>query len=89
MSLTIKKAPLITDGQLYLNEQLNEYLIVTQNNRGQISYAGHGYTGQANDDNFIARFKPVDPVDVSTAELQELLSLCKPGTVPLTAYISD
>lgn len=83
------RAPLILTGQVYLNEDLNEYLIVTKNNRGQVSYEGVGFTGQAEDEAFIDCFKPVDPTDVEPDELLELLSLCPAGTEPKVGYIMD
>jgi len=85
------RAPLILVGQIYLNQDplVNEYLIVTNNNRGQISYEGVGFKGQSEDYTFIKRFGPVDPEDVDTPELQELLSFCPEGTEALVGYIAD
>lgn len=84
MSLT--KSPLIVAGQIYLNSELNEYLIVTSNNRGQIYYEGVGFKGQAEDMTFIERFQPVDPADVEVAEIAELLSFCADNIQPLVGY---
>jgi hypothetical protein len=61
---------------VYLNEDLNEYLIVTRNVRGQISYEGFGFKGHAEDQSFIERFKPVNVLDIDEVEVQGLLSLC-------------
>ncbi len=63
---------------------VNEYLIVTGNNRGQISYQGVGFKGQDEDAVFIRMFDPVDPIDVDPMELQELLNFCPAGTHALT-----
>jgi len=46
------RTPLIEAGQIYLNEGLNEYLIVTKNARGQIWYEGAGFRGQLEDFDF-------------------------------------
>lgn len=70
------RAPLIFAGQLYLNSELNEYLIVTKNHREQIYYAGVGFRGHFEDETFLDHFKPVDPADVDPAELRVLESLC-------------
>ena len=83
-NVIVPKAPLILAGQLYLNADLNEYLIVTSNNRGQVAYSGAGFSGQAEDVTFLERFQPVDPADVEYNELTRLLHLCQPGTVVLT-----
>jgi hypothetical protein len=82
------KTPLIIVGQLYLHPQLDEYVIVTNNNRGHISYEGGGFKGQAESETFIERFGPVDPADVSEDELKTLLSYCPTGTRPLVGFIS-
>lgn len=80
--------PQIKVGGIYLNDFVNEYLIVTKTNQGQIFYSGHGFTGQANDEVFLERFLPVDPADVHPDELNELLTFCPSGTEPLTGYVS-
>jgi hypothetical protein len=80
---------MILAGQIYLNEDLNEYLIVTKSVRGQISYAGTGFKGHSEDQTFVERFKPVNPSDVDAGELVGLLSNCAPGTQALTGFISQ
>lgn len=83
------RAPVITVGQLYLNEPLNEYLIVTKNNRGQVHYSGKNFKGHSEDQSFVERFKPVDPIDVDHNELQELLKLAPPNTTARTGLVLD
>jgi len=83
------RAPLITVGQLYLNKQLNEYLIVTSNLRGQVRYAGPGFNGHSEDEAFIERFEPVDPADVEPTELLELLDFCPRGTRASVGFIRE
>ncbi len=80
---------IITVGQLYLNEDLNEYLIVTGTSRGQISYGGNKFAGRCEDETFLNRFEPVDPADVDEAELVQLLSLCPAGTKAKVGLIID
>lgn len=80
---------MISVGQLFLNAELNEYLIVTKNSRGQISYAGAGFRGHSEDHSFIERFDPVNPDDVSVDEIAGLLSLCPIGTKASTGFISQ
>lgn len=84
-----QRAPIILAGQIYLQEELNEYLIVTKNARGQVTYAGIGFVGHAEDQSFIERFNPVDPTDVDPAEVEQLLTLCPLNTKASTGYISD
>lgn len=84
-----QRAPIIATGQIYLQAELNEYMIVTKNARGQITYAGNGFVGHAEDHSFIERFNPVDPADVSDAEIHVLLKLCPQDTVASTGYILE
>ena len=72
--------PIILAGQLYLNDFLNEYLIVTKSYRGQIGYAGKGFKGNLDSETFLERFLPVNPVDVDEPEIEFLVSLCQEGT---------
>jgi hypothetical protein len=82
------RAPVIATGQLFLNEALNEYLIVTKNVRGQIYYAGPGFRGFSEDNSFVERFQPVDPADVEPTELRTLIEFCPIGTRAATGYIA-
>lgn len=83
------RAPLITVGQIYLNPMVNEYLIVTKNNRGQVFYSGKGFRGQSEDETFLDRFPPVDPADVEPQELRDLLEFVPIGTRPTTGFIRE
>lgn len=83
------RAPLIKVGQLFLNEGLNEYLIVTRNNQGQVSYAGPGFRGSLEDYDFIDKFPAVDPDDVDSDELAQLLAQCPDGTEPSVGFIPE
>jgi len=83
------RAPLIQAGQVYLNEGLNEYLIVTRNNQGQVSYAGNGFRGSLEDFDFIDKFPAVDPADVDPSELADLLANCPPNTKPSVGFIPE
>lgn len=80
---------MILAGQLYLNEELNEYMVITGTARGQIKYAGKGFKGHSEDQSFIERFKPVDPADVEPQEIFELLELCPIGTTAKTGFIQQ
>lgn len=83
------RAPLIQVGQLFLNEGLNEYLIVTRNNQGQVSYAGNGFRGSLEDYDFMEKFPAVDPDNVATDEIQILLAFCPEGTEVSVGFVSD
>ena len=87
--MLLNKSPLIQTGQVYLHETLDEYLIVTRNNSGLVTYCGDGFKGSLDDFSFIDRFPPVDPEDVCPVELQGLLSFCPDGTSPKIGYIID
>lgn len=80
---------LIQVGQLFLHEQLNEYMIVTRNDRGQISFEGSGFRGQLEDFAFIEKFQPVDPENVDQAEIEYLLTMCPPGTEALIGFVGE
>lgn len=67
-----KRSPLITEGQVYLNTDLNEYMVVTHVNRSQVSYMGRGFRGQADSFAFIEQFQPVNPTDLSSVEIDAL-----------------
>lgn len=83
------RTPLIEAGQLYLNDSLNEYLIVTRNNRGQVYYEGSGFRGSCEDYTFLEKFQPVDPEDVDEVEINYLLSLCPEGTQAAIGIIGE
>ena len=83
-----QRSPLILAGQIYLSEDLDEYLIVTRNNRGQIYYEGDGFKGQSEDWTFIEKFKPVDPDDVDNDEITCLIEKCPCGTKAMVGYIA-
>lgn len=87
--MSLDRAPLIAVGQIYLNEKLNEYIIVTKNNRGHIAYQGNGFRGQMIDEDFIEVFPPVDPSDVIEEELNMLISYCPVGAIPRIGFIKD
>lgn len=69
------KSPLILPGQVYLNEQLDEYIVVTRTNRGQIFFRGVGIHGSAEDQEFVDYYPPVDPEDLTGIERGELEGL--------------
>ncbi len=83
------RTPIIAEGQLFLNEYLNEYLIVTLSRHGQISYAGSKFKGHMEVESFLNRFKPVDPSDVEDSELTTLLSFCRAGVNASTGYVIE
>lgn len=84
-----QRAPIITVGQVYLQAELNEYMIITKNARGQVTYAGNGFVGHAEDQSFIERFNPVNPDDVDAVEVEVLLSYCPANTRVSTGYILE
>lgn len=83
------RSPLIQAGQFFLHEGLNEYLIVTKNDRGQITYQGNGFRGSLEDVDFLEKFPAVDPADVDEVEVDLLLSFCPPGTEASVGFIGE
>lgn len=80
----MKRTPIIVQGQVYLHMTLNEYVVVTKATRGNIQFRGPGFNGMNEAELFLERFGPVDPTDLSEAEMAGLLKLLdKPG-VPLS-----
>ncbi|WP_407306548.1 hypothetical protein [Acinetobacter sp.] len=83
------RTPRVEVGQIYLNEQMNEYLIVTKNVRGQIWYEGSGFRGQLEDYDFTEKFPAVDPQDVDPSEIKYLLSFCPEGTEASIGFVDE
>lgn len=83
------RLPMIRIGQLYLHEDLNEYIVITRTERGQVRYAGNGVNGHAEAITFLEKFQPVDPMDVEPQEIHDLLELCPIGTRASTGYIKE
>lgn len=87
--MTPIRTPLIHAGQVFLHEGLNEYIIVTKNDRGQIAYQGDGFRGNLEDYDFLEKFPAVDPADIDDVEVEFLLSYCPPGTEASIGYIGE
>ena len=68
----MKRTAIISVGQVYLHAELNEYLVVTKANRGNISFAGTGFNGMNEVDTFLERFGPVSPDDLDHQETSTL-----------------
>jgi hypothetical protein len=76
---------------LFLDEEKNSYLIVCARNGETVTYVGQGFKGMMEDEIFIDRFLPVDPADVSSAELDGLVALAHPACdiTPRVGFIKD
>lgn len=89
------RAPIILAGQVYLDPEKNAYLVVTKKDGDVISYTGQpftdcpGFRGKLEDEEFITLFQPVDPADLSTDEVAELLSFCPPQTQLKVGFIKE
>jgi hypothetical protein len=81
--------PILLEGQLYYDEEKNEYLIITRNRGGVISYSGPGFRGQLDDEVFLDRFQPVDPADLDDGELNMLTAFCSPNTTAKVGFIKE
>lgn len=89
------RAPIILEGQVYYDEGKNAYLVVTKKNGEMVSYTGQAFTGcpgfrgRLEDEDFILKFQPVDPADLTAAEAAELLSFCPQGTKLKIGFIKE
>lgn len=81
--MTAIAAALIAEGQLYFNDELNEYLVVTSADRGMVCYAGPGFSGRRDHHEFLDLFQPVDPVDLTAAEASTLTALSHSGELKI------
>lgn len=79
----------IFPGQVYLNTELNEYLIITKNKHSYISYSGIGFKGKAENFVFINKFEPVNPIDIDSSELDKLLKFCSKGIKASIGFLGD
>lgn len=79
----MKRTPIIAVGQVYLHNELNEYVVVTKSTRGDIQFKGIGFGGMNEIEKFLERFSPVDPIDLTVQETEVLVAiLSKP--IPLS-----
>lgn len=76
-------------GQCYLHEEHNEYVIITWTDRGRLRYAGPGFSGQMEADDFIEVFPPVNPYDIDDEELAVLLQACPDETAASTGFLDN
>ena len=83
------KPVIVQVGQLYYDEEKNEYLIVTRHQGDTTTYYGVGFRGMLETDTLLERFQPVDPADVAQDELEVLLAFCPAGTEAKVGYIKD
>jgi len=83
------KAPLISVGQVYLHEGLDEYIVVIKNNLGQVHFKGIGVGGSCEDYKFIHSFLPVDPEDLSDDEREEMQWFLQDGQELLVGFIKS
>lgn len=84
-----EKLPIVLAGQVFFDDEKNDYLVVTYARGDVISYSGHGFKGMLDIDIFIDRFQPVDPEDLTDTEKTQLLSLCSGETVLKMGFIKD
>ena len=81
--------PIILTGQVYYDETKNDYLVVYNRKGEMIYYKGLGFSGVMEDIDFIERFQPVDPADLTTEEASNLLSFCSSTTTLRTGYLKE
>jgi hypothetical protein len=82
--------PIIIVGQVYLHSAYNEYLVVRKYYRGDVFFAGTGFVGKHDIENFIERVNPVDPEDLSQEEKDVLKSfLCSDTTELLVGWFES
>lgn len=80
----MKRTPIIVAGQVYLHNDLNEYVVITKSTRGDIQYAGVGFSGANDIELFLKRFSPVDPRDLDQEDAVAMKSLLTNAKTPLS-----
>ncbi len=80
---------IILAGQMFYDQEKDDYLIVTKHQGDLTRYAGYGFRGQLETEMFLDRFQPVDPADVPADELQIYLQFCPPETSAKVGFIKD
>jgi hypothetical protein len=75
--------PIILQGQVYLHETLNEYVVVKSCLKGLVTYAGHGLGGMMDYERFMEIYGPVNPDDLTPVEAAQLC-IHLPETVKLS-----
>lgn len=87
------RSPILLEGQVYYDVNSNSYLVITKRNGEMVKYEGQpyegniGWRGNMEDIDFIERFQPVDPVDLTDEEAEQLLSFCDDKTTLKIGYI--
>ena len=71
----------VVTGQIYLHNELNEYIVITRSDLDAVSFRGKGIAGFSGTDTFLARHQPVDPEDIEDWETAELLTFLPVGAV--------
>jgi hypothetical protein len=84
------KPVIILAGQVYFDDDKNDYLVVKRKQGEVVCYAGRGFRGMLEDEVFLQKFQPVDPEDLTVAEVEFLKDLLPTDTIPLsTGFIND
>ena len=83
----MSRTPIIVPGQVYLHNDLNEYLVVVKANQGDIQFKGAGFSGMNEAELFLTRFSPVDPTDLDADEVHALKALLNTPTALSTGWV--
>lgn len=83
----MSRMPIIMVGQVYLHTTLNEYVVVTKSNRGDVYFAGKGISGKMYYEDFLEQFPPVDPMDLTPEETTELMQVLSADSNLLIGWI--
>lgn len=70
----MKRTPIVVPGQVYLHT-INEYIVVTKANKGEITFRGPGISGMSQVECFLSKFAPVNPEDLTVTEAGALVNL--------------
>jgi hypothetical protein len=83
------KPVIILAGQVFFDDEKNEYLVVKRKQGEVVCYNGRGFSGMLEDEIFLTKFQPVDPEDLTVAEADFLIGLCIEGTTLKIGFIND
>lgn len=80
--------PIILPGQVYLHATHNEYVVVTQARRGDVTFEAKGLKGHLDVELFLSLCQPVDPADLTPIETALLIELLGEASLKV-GYITE
>ena len=81
--------PIVLPGQMYLHVELNDYIVITKNSAGYVSYEGKEVRGKCDISTLMDQtvFMPSDPASLTNNEIMRMQSHLRPGTKLSTGVV--